>query len=404
MTETLPTAEPDYSTITGPLDTDAYAVFAELPDEDLALARAARAFLTPEVQKRLQEAWDTGEYPTELIAGLAEADLLRDGVAVEGKPAQSRLACGLAAMETSRIDGSLATVVGVQGGLAMRSIEMCGSDEQKAKYLPAMDRGELFGAFALTEPTHGSDSVSLQTTATKVEGGWRISGHKKWIGNGASGGITVTWARSAEDGQVKGFIVQQDAEGYSAEVIRGKMSLRAIHQAHITYDDVFVPDEDVMPGAQSFKNTAAVLFATRLGVAWAAVGHALGCYEAAVQYAKQRVQFGRPLAESQIVQERLARMLSELTQVQLLVLRAARLEDAGKLTGPQASLAKYSATRTARSIAANARDLLGGNGILLENEVGKHFADIEALHTYEGTETVQALIVGRDITGVGAFA
>ena len=403
MTEQLPTAEPAYD-VTGPLDTDAYAVFADLSEEDLALQKAARAFLTPEVQKTLQDAWDKGEYPTQLIAGLAEADLLRDGVEIDGRATPSRLASGLASMELSRVDGSLATIVGVQGGLAMRSIQMCGSAEQKQKYLPAMAAGQLFGAFALTEPTHGSDSVSLQTTATPVDGGWRIDGHKKWIGNGAAGGITVTWARSTEDGQVKGFIVQQDAEGYSAEVIRGKMALRAIHQALITYDGVFVPEADVLPEATSFKSTAAVLFATRLGVAWSAVGHAVGCYEAAVQYANQRVQFGRPLAESQIVQERLARMLSELTQIQLLVLRAAQLEDAGRLTGPQASLAKYSATRTARSIAANARDLLGGNGILIQNEVGKHFADLEAIHTYEGTETVQALIVGRDITGKGAFA
>ncbi|MGJ5591603.1 acyl-CoA dehydrogenase family protein [Micrococcus lylae] len=403
MTEQLPTAEPEYD-ITGPLDTDAYAIFEDIDEQDLVLFKAARTYLTPEVQKTLQDAWDKGEYPTGLIPGLADADLLRDGVEVEGKPTYSRLASGLATMELSRIDGSLSTIVGVQGGLAMRSIQMCGSDDQKAKYLPKMAAGELYGAFALTEPTHGSDSVSLETTATPVDGGWRINGHKKWIGNGAAGGITVTWARSTEDGQVKGFIVHQDTEGYTAEVIRGKMSLRAIHQAHITYDDVFVPAEDVMPEATSFKNTAAVLFATRVGVAWAAVGHAVGCYEAAVQYAQQRVQFGRPLAHSQVVQERLARMLSELTQVQLLVLRASRLEDSGRLTGPQASLAKYSATRAARSIAANARDLLGGNGILVQNEVGKHFADIEAIHTYEGTETVQALIVGRDITGKGAFA
>lgn len=403
MTEQLPTAEPEYS-ITGPLDTDAYAIFHDLAEEDLVLFKAARAYLTDEVQKTLQDAWDKGEYPTQLIPGLAEADLLRDGVEVEGRPSCSRLAAGLATMELSRIDGSLSTIVGVQGGLAMRSIEMCGSAEQKATYLPKMAAGELYGAFALTEPTHGSDSVSLETTATPVDGGWKINGHKKWIGNGAAGGITVTWARSTEDGQVKGFIVHQDTEGYEAEVIRGKMSLRAIHQAHITYRDVFVPAEDVMPDATSFKSAAAVLFATRVGVAWAAVGHAVGCYEAAVQYAQQRVQFGRPLAHSQVVQERLARMLSELTQVQLLVLRASRLEDAGRLTGPQASLAKYSATRAARSIAANARDLLGGNGILVQYEVGKHFADIEAIHTYEGTETVQALLVGRDITGKGAFA
>ena len=211
------------------------------------------------------------------------------------------------------------------------------------------------------------------------------------------------WARSAEDEKVRGFIVRQESEGYTAEVIKGKVALRAIDQAHITLDGVFVPDADVLPEARSFKDTSRVLFATRVGVAWSALGKAVGCYEAAVQYAGQRIQFGRPLAAAQSVQTRLAEMLSQLTQVQLLVLRATRLEDEGRLTGPMASMAKYSATRAARSIAANARDLLGGNGILIQNEVARHFADIEAIHTYEGTETVQGLIIGREITGVGAF-
>ncbi|MGD6980580.1 MULTISPECIES: acyl-CoA dehydrogenase family protein [Citricoccus] len=399
----LPTAEPDYE-VSAALDTDAYAVFADLPDEELALWRRARQFVTPQVLQQMHRAWDLAQYPLDLVEQMGRMDLLRDGVAVEGLPEVSRVAAGLATMELSRGDGSLATVVAVQGGLAMRSIELCGSEEQKQRYLTPLARGELLGSFALTEPTHGSDAVGLETTATPTAGGWLLNGHKKWIGNGASGGITVVWARSTEDEKVRGFIVPQESEGYRAGVIEGKIALRAIHQADITLDGVFVPEDHVMPDATSFRDTSRVLFSTRVGVAWSAVGQALGCFEGALQYVQQRRQFGRPLAASQIVQERLARMLSQLTQVQLLVLRAAQLEDRGTLTGPQASLAKYSATRAARSIAQDARDLLGGNGILIRHEVGRHFADIEALHTYEGTETVQALIIGRDLTGVSAFA
>ncbi len=315
----------------------------------------------------------------------------------------SVLAAGLVNMELSRADGSVGTIAAVQAGLALRSIVDCGSPEQIAEWAPKLAKAEVLGAFALTEPTHGSDSVSLETRAVRVEGGYRISGEKKWIGNGSVGGVTIVWARD-EQGSVRGFIVQQEWEGYTGTTIEGKLSLRAIWQAHIRMDDVFVPDSHVLPGANSFKDTAGVLFATRLGVAWSAVGHATACYETAVQYAAQRIQFGRPLAASQIVQERLTRMHSELATMQLMVMQATRREEAGTLSPVQASLAKFTCTRIARTIASNARDLLGGNGILLRNRVARHIADIEAIHTYEGTETVQALIIGRSITGISAFA
>ena len=397
------TEEPHYL-LDEALDTDVAGVYESVPDADRAYWARARAFVQDELLPVIAGHWDRSEYPLELVRRLGELDLLRDGVAVDGHEPMSKTAAGLVSMELSRGDGSMATVAGVQGGLAMRSIALCGSEEQRSRYLPPMATGELLGAFALTEPTHGSDSVSLETRATPVEGGWVLNGEKKWIGNGSMGGITVVWARSDEDGQIRGFVVPQESEGYTGTTIRGKLALRAIHQAHLRLEGVFVPQEDALPGARSFRNTADVLFATRISVAWGAVGHAQACYETAVQYAKQRVQFGRPLAASQIVQERLARMLSELTQIQVLVARMTEREEAGALTGEQASLAKYTSTRAARSIAANARDLMGGNGILIENRVARHFADIEALHTFEGTETVQALIVGRGITGLSAFA
>jgi len=396
------TVEPDYF-LTEALGTDPASVLAGVSDEDRAYWDRARSFVQDEVLPVIDGYWERGDYPLHLLRRLGELDLLRDGVPVEGFAPMSSMAAGLVNMEISRGDGSVATMVAVQGGLALRSVAECGSDGQKERWLPAIAGGTEYAAFALTEPTHGSDSVALETTATRTDGGFLLNGEKKWIGNGSVGGLTVVWARG-EDGQVHGYLVPQDSPGYKATKIEGKLALRAIWQAHIRLEDVFVPDENVLPGARTFKDTARVLLATRLGVAWSAVGHATACYETAVQYAKQRKQFGRPLAASQIVQERLARMLSELSTMQLMVVQMTRLDEAGMLTPEQASLAKYTCTRTARGIASNARDLLGGNGILLENRVARHLADIEAIHTYEGTETMQALIIGRGITGTSAFA
>ncbi|WP_159797821.1 acyl-CoA dehydrogenase family protein [Puerhibacterium puerhi] len=401
---------PDYD-VSQPLDVDYLGAFADVTPQERAHQLAVREFVQTEVLPVIDGYWERAEVPFDLLKRMADLDFLRDGVDVPGLPRISLMAEGLASMEMSRGDGSVTTICGVQGGLALRSIVMHGSPEQVDRYAGPMARGEILGAFALTEPTHGSDSVSLETTARRAvrDGvdGYVIAGEKKWIGFGSCGHIAVVWARLVGEGgddQVHGFVVPQDAPGYRATTIEGKTSLRAIWQAHIVLDDVFVPADAALPGATSFRATSQVLFATRLGVAWSAVGHAIACYEAAVQYAGQRIQFGRPLAASQLVQERLTRMLATITQMQLLVAQTTRLAERGALSGPQASLAKFTCTRGAREVASIARDMLGGNGILLGNRVARHFADIEALHTYEGTESMNALIVGRDITGVSAFA
>lgn len=397
----LGTEEPEYD-LWEPLDPDVAGVFRGLSASDLEYRDRARAFVQDEVRPVIDGFWDRAEYPLHLAKRLGDLDLLRDGIDVPGFPEQSLLAASLTTMELARGDGSISTIVGVQGALALRSIAFCGSDEQKQRWLPSLARGEELGAFALTEPTHGSDSVSLETSARADGDEFVIHGHKKWIGSGSVGQIAVVWARG-DDGRVQGFLVPQDAPGYHATTIEGKISLRAIWQAHIEFDGVRVGLDAKLPGANSFADTARVLQATRLGVAWAALGHATAVYESAVHYAKQRVQFGRPLAASQVVQGRLAEMLSQLTSLQTLLMQLTRAEETGDLTGPGASLGKYTATRTARAMAAQARDMLGGNGILLKHRVARHFADIEAIHTYEGTETVQALIIGREITGISAF-
>ncbi|WP_405373021.1 MULTISPECIES: acyl-CoA dehydrogenase family protein [unclassified Microbacterium] len=394
--------------ILGRLDTDYYAVFADIPEEDRAVWDRAKG-LIDEVGDALREAWDAAEYPLDIAARLGELDLLNDGIEHPRLTRFSPLAAGLVNMEISRGDGSLGTVLAVQGGLALRTLALFGSPAQQERWLTRVARSEVPAAFALTEPDHGSDSVSLETVARRDGDEWILRGAKKWIGNGASGGITFVWARVDDDGAdhhgaVRCFLVEQDRPGYTGTVIAGKASLRGIHQAHIALDDVRLPADAVLPGARTFKDASTVLYATRSGVAWSALGHATACYEAALQYAQQRVQFGKPLARFQMVQERLAHMLEDLTAMQLYCRRLADLEASGGLRPTQASLAKFHNTRAARRVAAIARDLLGGNGILLENGVMQHMADIEAIHTYEGTESIQALLLGRDITGVGAFA
>ncbi|GAA5230009.1 acyl-CoA dehydrogenase family protein [Arthrobacter cryoconiti] len=392
---------PDYD-VSEPLDTDYFAVFANLPEADRLAWERARS-LSAEALPQMNDYWDRADYPLHLVKRMGEKNLLADGINVPGLEQMSPMAAGLINMEISRIDGSLGTVIAVQGGLALRSIAYFGSDEQKDRWMGPLARGEEYGAFALTEPDHGSDSVGLTTTAHLDGDEWVLNGEKKWIGNGSIGGVTVVWAR-ADDGGVRGFLVEQDTPGYEAKTITGKASLRAIFQASITLNNVRIPASNVLPGSHTFKDTSKVLVATRLGVAWSALGHATAVYEAALNYANQRIQFGKPLAKFQLVQERLTQMLAELTSMQLMCVQAATLDTEGKLRPTQASMAKYNNTRKARALASTARDMLGGNGILLENHVVRHLLDIESIHTYEGTESVQTLLIGRDITGQSAFA
>jgi glutaryl-CoA dehydrogenase len=385
------------------LPTDYFFLHEQLTEEELEVFWRVRDFVDNEVLDVIGGYWERAEVPWPLIRRLGELGIVGEEInGSYGCPGLSPIACGLVAMELSRGDGSVATLVGVQSGLAMKSIAMLGSEEQKQRWLPEMARFEKLGAFALTEPNHGSDSVALETTARRDRDSYVINGAKRWIGNGSLADVVVVWAR-AENGAVKGFLVEKGMPGYDARVIEGKGSLRAIWQAEITLEEVCIPAENLLPHAMSFKDAGRVLANTRSGCAWAALGHAVAAYDIALTYAKRREQFGRPLCSFQIVQERLVRMLAEVTAMQLYCLQIGRLAQRGQLTDTIAGLAKLNNTRKARQICAEARDLLGGNGILLENHVIRHMADIESIHTFEGTETMQTLIVGRDITGVGAF-
>ena len=391
-------------TIGGSLGTDYFRIADQLTTEERDYWRRTRDFVDNEVLPVINGYWERAEFPWPLIKAMAVLDITGDGIQGYGCPPMSPIASGLVHMELNRGDGSLGTFLGVQAGLAMQSIAQLGSQAQKQRWLPAMARLDKLGAFALTEPLHGSDSVALETSARRNGDEWVINGAKKWIGNGTLADVVVVWARDAADGQVKGFLVEKGTPGYAATRIDGKGSLRAVWQAEITLTDVRVPAENQLPGANTFKDTGRVLAGTRNVVAWAALGHATAAYEVAMAYCRHRRQFGKPLVSFQIVQDRLVKMLAEVCSMQLYCLRLGRLIEEGKMTDTIAAIAKMNNTRKARQVILEARDLLGGNGILLDFHVMRHMVDIEAIHTYEGTETIQTLIVGRDITGVGAFA
>jgi len=385
------------------LATDYFFVREQFDDEQWNLFMETRRFVDHEVLPVISDFWEKEELPWDLMRRLAELGLVGEDIQGYGCPGMSPLARGLVNMELHRGDGSLGTFLGVQSGLAMKSIAMHGSEEQKERWLPAMADMDKIGAFALTEPEHGSDSIALECSAHRDGDTWVLNGAKRWIGNASIADVTVVWARNDEDGEVKGFLVEGDSDGFTATTMTGKGASRAIWQADITLEDVTVPEASRLPEASSFKHTGAVLMSTRTSCAWSALGHAVACYDAALAYSKQREQFGKPLCSFQIVQDRLVKMLAEVTGMQLYCMQLARLEEAGRLSPTIAGLAKLNNTRKAREVIATARDLMGGNGLLLENHVIRHMGDIEVIHTYEGTETIQTLIVGRDITGVGAF-
>jgi glutaryl-CoA dehydrogenase len=307
-------------------------------------------------------------------------------------------------MEIAKVDCSMATFYGVHGGLAMGSIYLCGSEEQKKKWLPPMARLEKIGSFGLTEPLVGSGaSGGLLTTARRDGDSWILNGQKKWIGNSTWGDVTIIWARDVADGQVKGFIVENKTAGFKVEKIQHKMALRVAQNGLITLEDCKVSEENRLQNDASFRDTARVLRMTRGFVAWEAVGCQMGAYENALLYAQQREQFGKPIASFQLIQDLLVKMIGNITACQCMVVRLSQLQDQGKLADEHASLAKAFCTVKMRETVGYARELLGANGILLDYNIGRFFADAEAIYSYEGTREMNTLIVGRAISGFSAF-
>jgi glutaryl-CoA dehydrogenase len=349
--------------------------------------------------------WDEDSFPFELLPAIKELGIGGLGMKGYGCRGGSALLFGLVAMEMSRTDSSIATFFGVHNGLAMGSIYATGSEEQKEKWLPPMARFEKIGCFGLTEPLVGSGAAGGLLTTAKREGDtWVLNGQKKWIGNSTWCDLSVIWARDVADNQVKAFIVEnKTTPGFSVEKIHGKIALKVVQNGLITLKDVRVPEENHLQAGLSFRDTARVLKMTRYLVGWEATGCQMGAYEHALKYAQQRLQFGKPIASFQLIQDLLAKMISNITACQCLVVRMAQLQAEGKLTDSQAALSKAFTTAKCRETVAWAREILGGNGISTEYNVARYFADAEALLTYEGTYQIQNLILGKAITGFSAF-
>lgn len=387
------------------LPSDFYGFESRLTEPEQDALLKLRAFLDETVRPVVNGLWERGEmFGPEVHQGLADLGIYGMAWDETRRFENSAVFRGWVALELARVDASVATLVGVQNGLAMGAIAQCGSPEQRAEWLPRLASAELLGAFGLTEPLSGSDSAQgLRTTARRDGDTWILNGSKRWIGNGSIGDITVIWAKDTEDGQVKGFIVPQDAPGYAATSIAGKGSLRIIQNADITLTDVVVPESNRLQNANSFRDTASVLRLTRAEVAWAAVGNSVQAYEAAVSYSKERIQFGKPIASHQLIQELLAKSLGNITSSIALVTRVSEMLDEGTQRDEHSALAKEFTTSRMRETVAWCREALGGNGIVLDYGAMRAFADAEALYSYEGTREMNTLIVGRAITGSAAF-
>lgn len=386
-------------------NSDFYELVETLPAEELAVVKQVRTFMETKVAPIITKYWVEDAFPFELLPGIQELNIGGVGLQGYGCRGGSGLLAGLVAMEIARFDTSIATFFGVHSGLAMSSIYFGGSEEQKQKWLPPMARWEKIGCFGLTEPLVGSGASGGLTTTAKREGDtWIINGQKRWIGNSPWCDISIIWARDVADNQVKAFIVEnKTTPGFKVEKMQNKIALKVVQNGQITMENCRIPEENRLQGDNSFRDTAKVLRGTRYFVSWEATGCAMGAYENALKYAQERLQFGKPIGSFQLIQDLLAKMLGNITASQCLVVRMAQLEAEGKMTDAHAALSKAFCTAKCRETVAWAREVCGGNGIVADYNVGRFFADAEALYTYEGTYQMQNLIVGKAITGLSAF-
>ena len=389
-----------------PINGDFYRIADLLDPHERKVVARVRSFMEAEVAPIIEDYWARDQFPHEIIPKLATLDVHIAGVGYQGygTAGGSWLMSGLIAMELARVDSSIATFWGVHTGLSAGSIYLCGDEAQKQRWLPPMMRWEKIGSFGLTEPLVGSaTSGGMLTTCRKDGDVWVLNGQKKWIGNSTFSDINVIWARDEASGQVKGFVVDKANPGFSVEKIKTKIALRVVQNGLITLKECRVSEADRLQNANTFKDCGKVLRMTRTGVAWFAVGCAMGAYEHALRYALERKQFGKPIGGFQLVQDLLVRMLGNVTACQAMMLRLAQLQDQGLMEDEHASLAKAFTTVKCRETVGYARELLGGNGILLENHIGRFVADAEAIYSYEGTREMNTLIVGKAITGLSAF-
>ncbi len=387
------------------LESDFYFFQDQLTAQENEQVGQIRHFFETEVRPIANHFWARAEMPLHLVPGIAALGVFGSEWAESGTFSGSAVFRGWSGMEMARVDSSLTTFAGVQGGLAMGSLGVGGSPEQRQFWLPKMASGEVMGAFGLTEPLSGSDTArGMTTTAERTGDTWALNGEKRWIGNATFADIVIVWAKDVADDRVKGFIVRTDAPGFTATKIEDKQSLRIVQNADLALIDVKVDESDRLQNINSFRDLANVLRLTRAGVAWQAVGNSIGAFEAAVAYSKSRQQFGKPIGSYQLIQDLLAQCLGNITASIALCMQVSRLLDEGRQGDAQSALAKSFVTSRARETVGMCREIFGGNGIVLEYGVAKPFADAEAIYTFEGTRQMNNLIVGRAITGFTAFA
>lgn len=374
-----------------------------LTEEERAIRYKTRAYMEKEVAPVIADFWERAEFPFQLLPGLGKLNIASSVVKGYGCPGLSVVGAAMAAVETARVDGSISTFILVHGSLCCLTIGLLGSEKQKQELVPQMADLSKVGAWALTEPSNGSDASALESTARKVEGGWILNGRKRWIGNATFADIVVYWARNTTTKEINAFVVRKGTKGFRTSKIENKISLRCVQNANIFLDDCFVRDCDRLPGVDSFKDTNKVLAISRILVAWQPVGLAAGVYDMVLRYTKERKQFNTPIAAFQITQEKIARMAGNIQAMWLMAWRLSRLHEQGEMSHEMASVAKAWNTARGREVVALGRELLGGNGIVSDFLVAKAFCDLEAYHTYEGTYEINTLVAGRGATGLASF-
>ncbi len=381
---------------------DYFNIKSLLSEEEIMIRDLVREFVSDEVIPIIEEYNREGKFPLQLVPKMAEIGLFGSNLPAKyGGAEMNNVAYGLVMQELERGDSGIRSFASVQSALVMYPIFTFGSEEHKEKWLPQLAKGEKIGCFGLTEPDYGSNPGGMVTKAEKVDGGYKINGAKMWITNGTIADVAVVWAKL--DGVVKGFLVEKGMKGFSAPEMKGKHSLRASVTSELVFEDVFVPEENLLPKTEGLKNPLMCLNQARYGIAWGVVGSMMACYDAALNYAKSRVQFSKPIAAYQITQEKLVYMLTEITKAQLLNIQLGRMKDNGTLNHTHVSLAKRNNCEKALDIARVAREIFGANGILDEYPVMRHSANLESVKTYEGTHEMHTLIIGEDITGFAAF-
>ena len=383
---------------------DVLGIGALLSDEERLVQSEVRKYVESEITPIIAGCFEQARFPVDLIPSLAQLGVLGANLPEEyGCAGMNNVAYGLVMQELEAGDSGIRSFASVQGALCMYPIFQFGSEDQKRKWLPQMAAGEVIGCFGLTEPNFGSNPSGMLTRARRVRDGWQLNGSKAWITNGSMAHIAVVWAKTDDDDEIRGFIVERGTKGFSTRETHHKLSLRASDTSQLFFEDCLIPEENILPGSKGLKSPLMCLTQARYGIAWGAIGAAMSCFDVALKYSKERIQFGRPLAGFQLTQKKLVEMATEISKAQLLCLHLGRMKDGGKIKPVHVSMGKMNNVSMALQCARTSRGILGANGITGEYPIMRHMCNLESVYTYEGTHEVHTLIIGQHLTGESAF-